>query len=396
MISEGTGRMEPKTFRAPSITEALEQVQNELGPEALVVSVREAPNGPAWQVWRSHAVEVVAMAGSHSSGDVELLPGSMVREGNPEGGSGMPMQHSPSTQSQSKTQPTQDLVMQVESLQHKIHSLTREMNRLSHDEWSKALSGAFQDLLNAGVDEAIARKIALVTVSSLGAKAIKDPRQVRKHLMQQMQAGIKVRSEAALAKDRIICAIGARGVGKTTALAKMAHRAVQEGTSVLWICASTRRMGAIPEAHAIGETLGIDVGLAYTPSDLAELIAESGSAELVLVDTSGCNPYREHEVLALGAMLTAIPARVTYVVAAATAKDQDLQRLQAMAAPFNPSGLVLTKLDESFSAGCTFNLAWRSQWPLAYFTKGPHMLEGFQRASAAKLAYSILCEGGMA
>ena len=39
---------------------ALQRVQEDLGPEALIISVRQVPAGPAWQVWRKPMVEVVA------------------------------------------------------------------------------------------------------------------------------------------------------------------------------------------------------------------------------------------------------------------------------------------------------------------------------------------------
>ena len=40
--------------------EALQEIQRELGPEAIVLSMREVPAGPLWQVWNKPGVEVVA------------------------------------------------------------------------------------------------------------------------------------------------------------------------------------------------------------------------------------------------------------------------------------------------------------------------------------------------
>lgn len=58
-----------KTFRAPNMLLALQQVQRELGSDAIVVSMRKVPGGPAWQVWREPIVEVIAMknAGQYPS-----------------------------------------------------------------------------------------------------------------------------------------------------------------------------------------------------------------------------------------------------------------------------------------------------------------------------------------
>ena len=39
---------------------ALQEIQRELGPDAIVLSMREVPAGPLWQVWNKPGVEVVA------------------------------------------------------------------------------------------------------------------------------------------------------------------------------------------------------------------------------------------------------------------------------------------------------------------------------------------------
>ena len=50
-----------RTVRAENMLTALEVIKKELGPEALIVSVRQIMSGPSWQVWRKPLVEVVAV-----------------------------------------------------------------------------------------------------------------------------------------------------------------------------------------------------------------------------------------------------------------------------------------------------------------------------------------------
>jgi flagellar biosynthesis GTPase FlhF len=50
-----------RTIRAENMLTALEVIKKELGPDALVVSVRQIMSGPSWQVWRKPLVEVVAV-----------------------------------------------------------------------------------------------------------------------------------------------------------------------------------------------------------------------------------------------------------------------------------------------------------------------------------------------
>ena len=44
--------MVTKTFKAESTIETLQLVQNELGSDAIVVSMREVPIGPLWNPWK--------------------------------------------------------------------------------------------------------------------------------------------------------------------------------------------------------------------------------------------------------------------------------------------------------------------------------------------------------
>src|SRR5512146_818260 len=55
--------MTTKTYRACDTQTALAQIQDELGPEAIIVSVRQIPGGAAWQAWKKTEVEVVAIPG---------------------------------------------------------------------------------------------------------------------------------------------------------------------------------------------------------------------------------------------------------------------------------------------------------------------------------------------
>ncbi len=59
---------------------ALQRVQEELGPEALIISVRQVPAGPAWQVWRKPMVEVVATQFDKNEAKGENQPAGLTRE----------------------------------------------------------------------------------------------------------------------------------------------------------------------------------------------------------------------------------------------------------------------------------------------------------------------------
>ncbi len=66
--------MNTKTFKADSTIQTLQLVQNELGADAIVVSMREVPVGPLWNPWKKSAVEVVAASLAEASGSMNPRP----------------------------------------------------------------------------------------------------------------------------------------------------------------------------------------------------------------------------------------------------------------------------------------------------------------------------------
>ncbi|MEN6299764.1 MAG: hypothetical protein ABFD51_07625, partial [Anaerolineaceae bacterium] len=130
----------------------------------------------------------------------------------------------------------------------------------------------------------------------------------------------------------------------------------------------------------------------YTPQDLEQAIQNEKQAEIIMLDTSAHNPYQESEIVDLGTFLTTVPQKVVYLTAPATAKEKDLRQAWVAYSPFDISGFIVTKLDETTYYGDILNLAWHTQAPLAYFTFGTQILDNLIKADAKKCAGLVLGE----
>jgi flagellar biosynthesis protein FlhF len=253
-----------------------------------------------------------------------------------------------------------------------------------------ALADARRRLLAQGVDESLVQKALTACVENLSPRSLQAENRVQKQLRSQLEVHLRVRPGREGMDERVVCLVGVSGAGKTSSAAKLAAHHTQAGSGkVAWVCADTVRAGAIAEARVYAESLGIPLHLAYTPEELAGVVAEAQDAGLVLVDMPGCNPYREASVVELAALLTAVPRRTTYLVAPATARESDLAQALAAFSPFGLQGLVVTKMDETDRFGDIFNLAWHSQLPLAYFTTGSRALGDLQPAAASSLVSAL-------
>lgn len=406
-------RMVPsQTFRARTTQAALEEVQRVLGADAMILSVRQLNSGGGREV------EVVATpAGIPEPTPVPPQPKTSPRR----------QDLKSSLAAGLGSLSDEELNTILTNLASRIHKQSAapssppvENRRTSHPpaqhqapfptaaqpgreqtkapaapEVSLPLLEVQNRLASQGLDPELVKKLIVTCNETLNPAALQDDFKVRSNIRRQLEAHVRTAGLETLALEakggKVLSLIGMSGVGKTSACAKLAaYFTRKSGKKVAWICADTLRTGAIAQARSFTEPLGIPLYLAYTPEELAQAVLEAGGpegrdADLILVDTPARNPHNKAEVVELGAFLTALPTRSTFLVAPATLQDADLRAAQAAFSPFNLKGIILTKLDEAAVYGSVINLAWRSQVPVIGLTTGARILEDLHPAQAAKM-----------
>jgi len=386
--------MVTKTFKSDSTFQTLQLVQNELGADAIVVSMREVPQGPLWNPWKKSAVEVVAAAKPREESRpapkqsmvefVEEVPEiewdfgpkqKPVRIPPPLKLNLAPMPGSPA--------PSVDSAPEAESA---------SPTALRGDRYlSPALKKIQGHLIQQGVENYLIEGLMNVALETLSPSTLGDMEACKKSIVQLMGAELRVQKGAGtFVSSNVMCLVGASGSGKTSATAKLALFFSQNlKKSVTWVCADTVRTGAVAEARAYTDALGVDLKLVYTPQDLTEILSAAQPNDLFLVDTPGYNPCSESQMAELGALLSEMPGRSTCLVAPATTKEADLIQLSASLGLFKLDGLILTKLDETHTFGGIYNFARRNQIPLAYFATGREAAQHLEIADPARLAAAL-------
>jgi flagellar biosynthesis protein FlhF len=352
--------MQSQTFRASNVMAALEKIQQELGPDAVVVSVRQVPSGPLWQAWREPGVEVVA-----TSRNQGLL-----------------------TRQAIKPKPLEQPVKAA--LPPKPAPVPQKGNSVTP---SSALQHILERLGDQGVDAGYLEQVSNTYRETLSAQALQDENHLLAYLRQQLMAHLRVRKENSVLTEHILVLVGPSGSGKTATMAKIAafhNRGLRR--RVTWICADTFNTGAIEEARVYSGALGIPLRTVYTPPEFISIVSEAARGDLILIDTPGINPYKESSLVELGEFLTALPERTTYLVASANHKDRDLMRSYTSLSPIGIDGLVFTHLDETNTYGNLFNLARVSKLPVTYCCSGTKVPQDLSIAQTEHLAALLLGE----
>lgn len=186
--------------------------------------------------------------------------------------------------------------------------------------------------------------------------------------------------------------IGPTGVGKTTSLAKLAARYVLRNglKQVALVTTDDFRIGAEEQLFHYGRLLGVPVYAASGAKELAKLLTRLSDQRLLLIDTPGLC-HGDPRMDALGdALLNGLAQVTPLLVLAANAQSGSLEQAVAAYARFQPQGCVITKLDEAAVLGGALSVTIRHHLRIDYVTDGQRVPEDIARPQAQRLVCRAL------
>jgi flagellar biosynthesis protein FlhF len=181
---------------------------------------------------------------------------------------------------------------------------------------------------------------------------------------------------------------GPPGAGKTSAMAKLAARAVVEHARVTMISTDAVRAGALQQLEIYGKRLNVAVKMAQEPDDLARLVADL-TGQFVLIDTTSVNPYMPPEMARLRRFVDAVPTEGLLVMSA----GREPLEARDMAAEFrklSPVRLLVTGLDMSRRLGGILSALEASGAAFAEVSAMPDIVDGLRPVNPVMLARLLL------
>ena len=208
---------------------------------------------------------------------------------------------------------------------------------------------------------------------------------------------------AAVNPPEVVLFIGVNGVGKTTTIAKLAHRARMQGKTVMIAAADTFRAAAIEQLQVWAERVGALFHARAAGSDPASVAYEAmdralkEKVDILFVDTAGrlqtkVNLMEELTKIrqVIGKKHAGAPHRTVLVIDATTGQNA-LSQARLFKEAAGVDELILTKLDGTAKGGVAIAVAMQEHLPISYVGLG-EKLEDLRPFNGEDYARALLGE----
>lgn len=242
-----------------------------------------------------------------------------------------------------------------------------------------------QRLQQMGISEGLAEEVVSYAPESA------DERQAWLFLLKLLANRLQTKQDDILSQPGVVALMGPTGTGKTTTIAKLAAQAAQKygPEQVAIITLDNYRIGAFEQIATYGKIIGCHVKQAQNSSDLSDLLYQFRNKRLVLVDTAGFSQKDARLIKQLDTIKqnTCVNIR-KYLVMQANCQYRVMQQTVNEYRQISLQGCILTKLDECYSLGEVISVAIENKLQICYLADGQRVPEDLQSASTKFLITS--------
>ena len=379
--------MQVKRFTAPDMAQAMRQVRQELGPDAVILATGRLPGGG---VEISAAVEsdpAISFGPQTSPRRAQKIASPKPLEAELDTASALAdMGLEPEPAGEPESQQVADLVNRVDSLNKLLakHLMRSEAAGLFAER--PEVAPLYQHLSEMELSPAIIAQL-------LDDLAAPEGRGMLPRLSIRLKQLIKVSGPPKVVKGRpsIWALVGPTGVGKTTTVAKLAATFhLKHRLEVGMITLDTYRMAAAEQLDTYGRIMDVHTVVAGDAEEAKRAVLTLKNNDIILIDTVGRAPGDQDNLAELQDILKGLPGLKTHLVLACPTRDADQLKVMESFKRFSPSYLIFTKLDETGVYGPIINRIVETGLPVSYLTDGQKVPDDLEEASRESLARRIM------
>jgi flagellar biosynthesis protein FlhF len=376
--------MKIRRFTGADMRDALRQVRNALGADAVILETTHNATG----------VEISAAVDTASgSADLAVSPEWTAGRGSLNDSDEGPCVVIGSTGRGGALATISEMEQMREEMRSIRSLLEAQLGRLIWDDQSRQtpeIASLLRNFTQLGLDADIARQLA-------ERSATTHPTGGWTAVLRTLVEELPIADRDPVSDGGTYAVIGPTGVGKTTTIAKLAARAaLQYGPdSVGLVTTDTFRVAAREQLDTYGQIIGIPVSHASDAQSLSEALDALQDRRLILIDTAGLSqrdPRLPEQLARLG---TARAGVTTLLALPANAHPGAMQEIVDVFRTAGPAACILTKTDEATSLGGALSVLIRSHLALAYVANGQRVPEDIhlmrnRQSWLAKMAVELM------
>jgi fused signal recognition particle receptor len=262
-------------------------------------------------------------------------------------------------------------------------------------------------LIEADVGVNLSLELIKETALEASAKKITSADELNDLLIDKMfvsyaNKGGSFQTDITFVKDSptVIFMCGVNGVGKTTTVAKLAHKYKERGKKVLLVAGDTFRAGAVEQLTYWAQRVGVDI-LSKPNGDPASLCYDAMKKavdehyDLVLVDTAGRLQNKKGLMDELSKMVRVIkkvipeaPHEALLIIDANTGQN-GIDQASVFKEACDLTGIIITKMDGTSKGGIILSIRDRLSLPVKFIGLGEKM-DDLEEFDLDKYLYGLL------
>ncbi len=237
-------------------------------------------------------------------------------------------------------------------------------------------------LLSSDIGAATTERILDELRDAVDEKLIRDRSKAKDELKRLM---VEILTEPEVPEydyPLVIMVSGVNGVGKTTAMGKLAKKFKKEGHDVLLVAADTFRAAAADQLTVWAERAGVRIVKQAEGADPASVVfdaltsAKAKKNDVILIDTAGRLHNKKNLMDELGKISRIVTREMpdamylNYIVLDATTGQNALSQVDVFNEVVDIDGIILTKLDGTAKGGVVFAITNELEVPVVYVGVG--------------------------
>lgn len=350
--------MRIKKFFADNYREALQQVKQQVGEDALILDTRPVERIPGNET----GVEIiVALEDEKSSVQTKTPKNDYIK---------LPDEN---LFDEAKDSPLNTLFLTLFSQTERGRIFGLKDHQME----------IFSQLVGNGVNERLVSKILQKSEKEhLNFPAGAEVQ--RSRLIDMIKKAIQCAGQIELVEGapRVVALVGPTGVGKTTTIAKLAADfAYRQNKKVALISLDAFRVGAIDQLRLYGEIMEIPVDLAGCVDDFESLLSHHSDKDIIFVDTMGRSHKDENYTGELKKYFSLAKHMQKHLVLSLATDESLFDKYFQQFSSLGIDRLIFSKLDEGLKFGSLLNFSLRTRIPLSYYTVGQRVPEDIEIAN---------------